>query len=77
MPLLSVLAVTVSTDTVVCADNESLVLVHGQHLSDVALFLELPLKFLVAGIDSDWPIDCLDCTFLLRMQLELCDWVVL
>ncbi len=75
VPLLGMLDVTVSTDTVVCADNESLVLVHGQDLSDVALMqwkvLELPLKFLVAGIDSDWPIDCLECTFVLWMLLEL------
>ncbi len=69
------LDVTVSTDIVVCAANESLVVVHGQDLSDVALMqwqvLELPLKFLVAGIDSDGPIDCLKCMFVLWMRLEL------
>lgn len=73
-PLLSMLIVTVSTETVVCADNESLVVMHGQDLSDVALMqwqvLELPLKFLVAGIDSDGPINCLECTFVLGMRLE-------
>jgi hypothetical protein len=69
------LLVTVSTETVVCADSESLVVVHGQDLSDVALMpwqlLELPLKFLVAGIDSDGPINCLACTFVLGKRPEL------
>ncbi len=52
---------------------------HGQDLSDVALMqwqvFELPLKLLVTGIDSDLPIDCLDGTFVLGLQLELVDRV--
>ncbi len=61
----------VSGDTVVCADNESLVLVHGQDLLDVALMqlqvFDLPLKLLV----SDRPINCLNCTLVLGLLLEL------
>ncbi len=67
-------------DTVVCqcADNQSLMLVHGQNLSDVALMqwhvFELPLKLLVAGIDFNRPMDCFNGRFELGLLLELVNW---
>ncbi len=50
--MLSVLAVTVSADTVVCADNELLVPVHGQDLSYTVWWqgFELPLKLRVVRL---------------------------